>query len=217
MLRHLRTLLGDLLRSERGLAALEFALLLPLLLLCLAGVTDLSMAVITGRRLTVAAQDVATIASTMAVQAGSLGSLTGEQAWQATTAPFALFPSWLAPQPGPFAITLSGVNFTAAGRGFNAATQWSVANPTGGIALRPCGSLGPVPDDSTITLTTLPASVFGPTSLLVADVSTVFTPLFSGIFLGDIPMSRSAFISPRVNNGVALSGNGPARTELCPP
>ncbi len=207
--------LRDLLRARRAVAAVEFALMLPLLLVCLAGATDVSLAIITARKLTVAAQDVAMIASTMAVQASTLGSLSGQQAWQATTAPFALFPEWLGTQPGPFAITLSGVDFSAAGAGYTATTQWSVANPLGRTRLRPCGSLAAVADGAPVTLGSLPASVFGPTSLLVADVSTTFTPIFTSIFLGSVPMSRSAFISPREDNGVVLSGTGPATTELC--
>jgi Flp pilus assembly protein TadG len=214
MLKPLRDLIG----SRSGLAAMEFALLLPVLLTCLAGATDLSLAVITGRRLTVAAQSVAIIASTMAVQTSSLNTLTGLQAWQATTAPFALFPQWLtgAVQPGPYSITLSGVNFASSGSAYTASTQWSVANPSGSIKLRPCGSLAAVPDDSTITETTLPSGVFGPTSILVADVSTVFTPVFTSVFLGNVPMSRSAFVSPRAGNGVQLSSSGPGVTVLCP-
>ncbi len=210
--------LSELGRSRRGLAGIEFALLLPVLLSCLAGATDLSLAVITGRRLTVAAQSVGIIASTMAVQTSSLNTLSGLQAWQATTAPFALFPQWLtaAVQPGAYSITLSGVDFVSAGAGYAASTQWSVANPSGSIKLRPCGSLAAVPDDSTITATTLPAGVFGPTSVLVADVSTIFTPVFTSIFVGNVPMSRSAFVSPRAGNGVRLSSSGPGVTMLCP-
>jgi len=209
------SVLCRLLRCRRGLAALEFALVIPILLLCLAGVTDLSLAIITERRLAIAAEDVAIIASTMAVQSATLGQLSGEQAWQATTAPFALFPQWLT-QQGGFSITLSGVGFTASGTSYSATTSWSVANPLGQTRFRPCGTLGPTANGSTVTLSTLPASSFGPTSLLVADISTVFTPVFTWIFLGDVPMSQSAYFSPRVQNNVTLNAGGPAATELCP-
>ena len=214
-------LLGDLLRARRAVAAVEFALMLPMLLVCLAGATDLSRAAITARKLTVAAQDVAMIASTMAVQTSTLGSLSGQQAWQATTAPFALFPQWLSAQSGPgaqptvFAITLSGIGFSASGGGYTAATQWSVANPLGQVRWRPCGVLAAVANDGPVTLGSLPTKVFGPTSLLVADVSTVFTPVFTSVFIGNVPMSRSAFVSPRENNSVALSDTGSAPTEIC--
>ena len=213
MLRTLR----DLPRCRRGLAAVEFALLLPVLLTCLAGVTDLSLAVITGRRLTAAAQSVAIIASTMAVQTSSLNTRTGLQAWQATTAPFALFPQWRAEaaQSGLYSITLSGVDFSAGNGGYTASTQWSVANPSGQIRLRRCGSLAAAADGGTNTHATLPAGVFGPTSILVADVSTIFTPVFTSVFLGSVPMSRSAFVSPRIGNGIQLSGSGPGTTLLC--
>ena len=210
-----------LLGARGALAGIEFALILPLLVGTLAGVVDLSMAVITERRLTVAAADVAVIASTMAVQSSALNTLSGTQAWQATTAPFAVFPAW--PRTGTgngFAITLSAVDFTATANGYAAATRWSVGNPTGQVKLRPCGALAAVPDGTPSSLATLPAGVFGATSVLVGDVSTVFVPLFTDalvrVFVGPVTMLRSAYVPPRVNNSVQLTGSGPGQAVTCP-
>ncbi len=211
-----------LLKSRRGLAAIEFALLLPVLTAVLFGVVDLSLGVVMSRRLTVAAQETATIASTMAVQAGSLNVITGAQAWQASTAPFALFPLWRAsPSSGSFAITLSAVNFTTAascktGCTYAAAVAWSAANPAGQPELRACGSLAAVPNTSPSSLANLPAGLFGATSVLVADVSSVYVPMFTGVFVGDVPMLRSAYVSPRIYNGVSLSGAFPGPFVRCP-
>ena len=210
-------------RSRRGLAGIEFALVLPLLLSMLFGVVDLSAGIITSRRLAVAADAVATIASTMAVQATNLNILLGTQAWQATTAPFAIFPQWRGVAgPASFAITLSSVNFTATPAGcttacsYTAKTAWSAANPNGQTNLRPCGMLSSVPNSSPSTLASLPAGVFGATSVLVGDVAAVYVPMFTGVFVGNVTMLRSAYVSPRVNNGVQLAAGFPGNSVTCP-
>ena len=205
-----------LLRARRGLAGVEFAILAPLLLAMLCGVVDLCRGIVMARRLTVAAGSVATIASTMAVQASNLNALTGPQAWQASTAPFALFPAWLgSPLPGSFAITLSSVTFAAGASGYTANVAWSVANPAGQMRLRPCGRQAAAADDAASSLGSLPADVFGPTSILVADVSGVFEPVFTAVFLGPFTLQRTAYVSPRIGNGVALLGGFPGVAVTC--
>ena len=220
MLKPLRRLI-----SARGaLAGIEFAIILPVMLATLAGLVDLSMAITAARRLTVAAADVALVASTMAAPSSNLNTLSGQQAWQATTVPFAIFPAWRNQGgSGGFSITLSAVEFTpvpagCAGQcaGYAAATRWSVANPLGQVALRPCGALAAAPDGSPSSMGTLPAGVFGPTSVLVGDVSAVFVPMFTGVFVGPVTMLRSAYIPPRVNNGVRLVGAGRGQSVTCP-
>ena len=207
--------LRGLARARTAVAGIEFAVMLPLLLTMLFGTTDLALAIITVSRLTTAAGDVTLIASTMAVQTSNLNALTGQQAWQATTAPFAVFPAWRGPGQ-TFSITLSAVDFTADGTGFRAETRWSVGNPKGQTVLRPCGVLPAVPNGSAPSMAALPAGAFGPTSILVGDVSTVFVPLFTAAFVGPVAFQRSAYVSPRVNNGVTLVGAGPAKTVSCP-
>lgn len=211
-----------LLRARRGVAALEFAIVVPFVLALLFGVVDVSRAIVMARRLTVAAAATATIASTMAVQASNLNALTGQQAWQASTAPFANFPEWqLGQRPGTFAITLSSVVFTGSPSGcttacsYAAQVAWSVANPAGQPRLRSCGTLGKAADGSASSLATLPADDYGPTSIVVADVAGVFTPMFTAVFLGSFTLQRSAYISPRINNGVALGGGYPGVSVTC--
>lgn len=214
-----------LLAAESALAGIEFALVVPVLLLMLAGVVDLSLAIITGRRLTIAAADVALTASTMAAQSSNLNALNGTQAWQATTAPFAIFPAWRSAGTGDrgFSITLSAVDFAAAAPGCTtrcaqvATTRWSMGNRTGQVMLRSCGTLAAAPDNASDSMTTLPAGVFGATSVLVGDVSTVFMPLFTSVFVAPVTMLRSAYVPPRVNNGVQLTDlGGPGQSVICP-
>jgi Flp pilus assembly protein TadG len=214
-----------LLRNRKGLAGLEFAIVSPVLLLILMGVVDLSRAILMARRLQVAADDVATIASTEAVQTSSLNTLSGYQAYAATTAPFALFPNWISSQyssGNSFAITLTEVNFTKTSSScttncsYTANVSWSVANFSGQAQLRSCGTLTSVPNGSATSLSTLPAGNFGPTSVLIADVSQVYTPLFTSIFVGSFTLKRSAYVSPRANNAITLQAGFPGPFVMCP-
>jgi hypothetical protein len=146
------------------------------------------------------------------------------QAWQATTAAFASFPGWTEKAAnGTFAITLSGVAFTATPVGctqnckYTAAIIWSVANELGAKQLRPCGPIASAPNTDATSYTTLPAGNFGATSLLVADISYTFTPMFFGFLIGDIPMMQSAYVSPRVGNGIQLlAAGGKGVNVTCP-
>ena len=206
--------------NRGGVAGLEFALISPVLLVLFVGTIDISNALLTARRMTLAAGSVAEIASTESVQSQALNVLTDVQAWQATTAAFALFPGWTYPPARQtFAITVSGVDFTASPAGcttncsYTAMVKWSVANDLGQAQLRPCGALSQAPDTNAPSYGSLPAGNFGPTSLIVADISYTFRPAFFGFVTGDIPMMQSAYISPRINNDtvlVAAGGAGPS-------
>ncbi len=203
--------------ARTAVAGVEFAVVVPLMLIMLAGVADLGLAIIMAGRLSAAAGDVALIASTMAVQSSNPNALTAVQAWQATTAPFALFPAWRGAGAGDFSITLSAVDFTATkGGGWQAKTSWSVANPLGSPTLRPCGTLAAVADTATPSMTTLPRGAFGATTVLVGDVKATFVPAFTSVFVGPLTLARSAYVSPRLNNGVALSGVGAGVSVVCP-
>lgn len=211
--------------SRAGVAGLEFALVSPVLIALLLGTIDLSAALLTARRMGLAAGSIAEIATTSSAQTQALNVLTDVQAWQATTAAFAFFPGWTAvTSRQTFAITLSDVVFTAtpAGCGQNCAytahVMWSVANKLGIARLRACGPLAKVPNDNATDYGTLPAGNFGPTSLLVADISYTFQPYFFGFLIGDIPMMQSAYVSPRANNTTELRSDGGAVVSVsCPP
>ena len=210
--------------ARAGVAGVEFALLAPVLIVLFIGTIDLSNALLTARRMGIAAGSIATTGTTDAAQTKALDVLTDVQAWQATTSAFALFPEWARKAASPsFAITLSAVAFTASPRGctqsctYIANVVWSVANNLGLRQLRTCGPLARAPDDAATSYTTLPASNFGPTSLLIADISYTFQPLFLGLVIGNIPMMQSAYISPRIDNGIQLSiVGGTGISVICP-
>ena len=208
-------------RRRGGVAGLEFALIAPVLVTLLAGTADVSNALLTARYMQTAAGAVAEIASTSSAQTQTLNKLTDVQAWQATTAPFAFFPAWTSLEArNTFAITISAIAFAASPSGcsqnctYTASVQWSVANNLGQPLLRTCGSLPAAPDIDGASYATIPASVFGSTSILVADIAYTFRPYFFGFVIGNLAMMESAYISPRINNTTQLVPAGGIGTNL---
>jgi Flp pilus assembly protein TadG len=211
--------------GRSGLAGIEFALLCPVLLTLLLGTIDISNALLTARRLFLAAGAVAEIASTSSVQSQALNVLTDVQAWQATTAAFVLFPSWTNPvAKHSFAITISAIAFSVAQAGctqncsYTASVRWSLANDLGATRLRKCGPVAVAGDTDPRSYLALPAGDFGPTSLFVSDISATYRPIFFGFLIGSIPMMQSAYISPRINNDtVLMAAGGAGASVICPP
>ncbi len=196
------------------MAALELAIIAPVLLTLLLGTVDLSNAILTARRMEIAATAIAQMASTDSSQTLTLNQISDVQATAATSAAFAFFPEW-ARSPGAtgFAVTLSGISFTGSPSGctqsctYKPAVVWSVANPLGLVNLRACGSPAIVPDTQASDYPDLPIDDVGATSLFVADVKWTFTPMFFGFLFQNIPMFQSAVVSPRIGNGTALTGS----------
>jgi Flp pilus assembly protein TadG len=65
---------------------------------------------------------------------------------------------------------------------------------------RSCGTLTPVPTTTTghSSLTTLPQGLYGPYSLVVADVQYTFTPTFLTFITGPVTFLESAYLPPRI-------------------
>jgi Flp pilus assembly protein TadG len=63
---------------------------------------------------------------------------------------------------------------------------------------RSCGlTISAASDTSGYNAATLPTDVFGPGSIIVVDVSYTFTPTFGAAYLPSIPIERSAYMAPR--------------------
>ena len=211
-------------KARAGIAGLEFALISPVLLTLFLGTIDISSALLTARRMGIAVNSIASVATTGSAQTRALNILTDVQAWQATTAAFVFFPGWTAViAKQTFAITLSAVAFTATPAGctqnctYTANVKWSVANNLGVVKLRACGPLATVPNNNSASYLTIPVGNSGQTSLLVADISYTFQPMFFGFITGNIPMMQSAYVSPRINNQTTLlNAGGTGISVICP-
>lgn len=197
-----------LLRDRSGTPAIEFALIAPVMFTILAGSYDVTQIFIAMRQVTSTAQEVVQIGTEQAVQPDQSNALTVAQAKQAMTAIYAMIPRLRSgADTSQYSVTLSAIVFvTDTGCVVGGActyvgiVRWSVALPSPGQAVtrRPCGPVTQVAPDQQATLTSLPTSGMTTlTSVLVADVSYRYQPLFSGFVTGPITLQRTAFLPPR--------------------
>ncbi len=219
-----------LLRDRSGSPAIEFALVAPLMFTILAGSYDVTQIFIAMRQVTSTAQEVVQIATEQAVQPDQSNALTVQQAYQAMTAIYAMIPRLkTGADTSPFSVTLSAIVFFAnpgcvvgGNCTYVAGIAWSVALPQGLQVTRPpCGIVTQVTPDQQATVNNLPSSGMTTlTSVVVADVSYKYQPLFSGFVTGPITLQRTAFLPPRagkptpwVQYDKANASNDPA---VCP-
>jgi Flp pilus assembly protein TadG len=211
------------LRDRAGVAALEFALIAPVMMVFLVGLVDITQALITYRRVTTVAQQTAEIvtelaenpdATEAAVVAPHTPALSVAQLNAASTLLFAVFPELrslvVAPSLAPYAVTVSEVVFTGLPTGcttgvdcttYTANLAWSVPLSYGQQIVRSCGTLTQVTPATKQTLTNIPTS--GMTALqtaTVVDVSYNYTPIFGKFLagtLGKLTFKRTAMVPAR--------------------
>ena len=174
----------------------------------LAGSYDVTQILIAMRRVTSTAQEIVQIATEQAVQPDQSNALTVQQAYQAMTAIYALIPGLKSgADTSPYSVTLSAVVFVA-NTGcvvggtctYVGTTMWSVALPSPGLPVTrtPCGVVTQVGSNQQAMLSNLPTSGMSTlTSVVVADVSYKYQPLFSGFVTGPVTLQRTAFLPPR--------------------
>lgn len=200
--------------DDRGVAAVEFALLLPLMLLIYLGTAEVSQALMATRKAT----DVAESLSDLVAEQEADAPLTDAEiadVFAAATAIMSPFPAV------PLKMTVSSVTFSKspkASTGFDAEPQWTITS-NGGTP-RPCQTLTPVADNSTPSPTTLPLGIY-PThgsaaasvSAIIADVVYTYTPTFGESLLawsstaGSMTFKHTTYMRPRNQSCVAYSGS----------
>jgi Flp pilus assembly protein TadG len=209
-------------RARRGMAAVEFAMILPLMVALTLGSVEVARMILFTRKIEL----VANTAVEMLTQNGT-GFVNYVDLHFAQDSTMVIFPQIMQDAANKqitwsndIAISMASVQFTptqatcTSNCTYLANVVWnSGPNP------RPCGSnLTPVADTSTPTPTTLPADLYGPGSALVVDIVYNYTPLFIQSLFGTVKISRSAFVAPRYVPLVkyqVISGDDKIGTE-CP-
>ncbi len=208
----LPTLLSRFRNESRGIAAVEFTLIFPILLGVSAGIFEYSSFVRQSRQLTDTANSIAEI-----LAADSDTSVNSTDLHYAVDSTMLTFPKVLsdATRKGiawanDITISLAGVSFapTVAGCTSNC-TYKAAINWTGGAKQRACNSTqSSAVDTAAPTATTLPASLFTavanpqggygpPLFVVVADITYTWSPaVFTGL-LNHVTMKRSSYINPR--------------------
>lgn len=168
--------LGDLVHGESGVAAVEFAAVVPFMLLAYLGSVELGTGVAINRKVAVTTRAVADLATRYttiknADMAGILGSAG------AIMAPY---------DPTRLAVTVSEITVDAKG---NASVAWS---DTQGGSARATGS--PM---------TLPATLQTPgVSYILGEVQYDYKPAIGYVLSGTVPLSNHIFMSPRESGSI---------------
>ena len=169
--------LGGLAADERGVSAVEFAMLLPLMLSLYLGSVEVSQGIGADRKVTLTARTICDLVS----QVSSIGNGDMTNALNASSAVMAPFPT------SNLQVTVSSVKIDAAGK---ATVDWS--DSLNGTA-RTKGS--------TITL---PAALnVANTSLIWSEVQYTYKPVIGYVMTGTLTLKEQMYMRPRVSDTVA--------------
>jgi Flp pilus assembly protein TadG len=167
-------------RDERGVSAVEFALLLPLMLTLYLGTVEISQGISADRKVTLTSRTMADLISQVSsIDSGGLGDV-----FNASTSVMAPFTTT------PLKVTVTSVSIDANSR---ATVTWSCTR--GGTA----HSVG-----STVTVP--PALNAANSSLIWSEVSYVYTPAIGYIITGPLTLKDQLYMAPRISTSVT----GPA-------
>jgi Flp pilus assembly protein TadG len=212
-------------RDQRGMAMVEFALILPFMLLLYIGTSAVTLAVSASRATVVLARTLTDITSQQKANV-PLTDTTAQNIFAAAAFVMAPFPI------NTLKMTLSNVEFVAnaastGSNGLDAKTRWTVTFSGG--TLRPClGNplLTPVANGSAASPATMPLGLYAAGFLIVADVSYVYTPTF-GYFnynfqtgsastsrILSFTMSRTTYMRPRQTDNIRYTASQTAL--VCP-
>ncbi len=189
-------------RADDGVAAIEMALVLPMLVVLFLGTVEISRFYLISKRVNNVAASMAQLLSTSTAArterqlqfiADGIYTiptiepdtrLAGNHVWKAHN------------------VSLSSIEFVPLDKNcqtanckFDAVVRYSFS--VDGDQMRPCGKATKVADNVSLTRMTLPESIYGPGSVLVVDVSYAYRPLFGSKFLGELTLFRTSFMAPR--------------------
>lgn len=211
-------LLRRFLRAEGAVAAIEFALIVPILLLLLLAGIQIVLYINASRKVAQVARSISQMISQAKPPTNSsTATVNAQDLHFSYDSTMVIFPfvmgdakrqnvSWWA----DISINYASIAFTQTSATCNDPTDQSacytanvVWTSTGtaqpyGTNYRPC-TPAQLPADNTAppSRSTLPRSVFGPASLIVIDVVFNFTPTFGAKFVPSVKIARSAYVQPR--------------------
>ncbi len=219
----------DFLRNRKGLVAIEFAMVGPVMLAMLLGSVELNNHIVASIRLAQASYSIAQIVSEAPNPPGTVNYMDLQMAHDSAMVAFpqvlansyAQNKSW----GNDISITISNVAMTkvvatcTTSCAYTAYVIW-----TWGSAPRPCQTnLTPASSDSAApSATTLPPDAYAPGSLIVVDVVYTYRPTFLSNLFGNSTMSRSTYLQPRnvppsshIKYDATVTGD-PGATTICP-
>ena len=207
LLENSRRCLKRLLAGQDGVAAVEFALILPVMLLMYIGSAELTKGILVNRKVTIATRSIADLLAQ--TQSSQVTDSTITQIFSAANAV-------MGPDSAGLKMTLSSIKFvlqSGSTTNYDAKTMWSVT--TTGNTLRPCNVILTKDTSTTLTpaSTTVPAGFYGSAgTLVVADVSYTYNspynitiPFYTSP--GTLTFARAYFNTPRNTTSITYSGS----------
>lgn len=206
------------LRDEKAVAAIEFAVILPILLLLLLAGSQVVLYINASRKVGQVARSISQMISQVKPPTNSsTATVNATDLHFSFDATLVIFPFLMGDAKRQnvawwqdISINYASIAFTQTNSTCNDPTDLSacytanvVWTSTGtsqpyGTNYRPC-TPAQLPADNTAAPSrlTLPRSVFGPASLIVIDVVFNFTPTFGASFVPAVKIARSAYVQPR--------------------
>lgn len=173
----IRRCLGQLSSDEQGVSAVEFALLLPLMLTLYLGSVEISQAISADRKVTMTSRTVADLVS----QVTSITSSGMTDVLNASSSVMSPFTTTT------LKVTVSSVSVDANSK---ATVDWS------------CTLNGTVHSKgSTVTLPT--ALNIANTTLIWSEVSYIYTPAIGYVLTGPLTLKDQLYMAPRISNTVS--------------
>jgi Flp pilus assembly pilin Flp len=206
-------------RDEGGVAAVEFALIAPILIVTYLGILEVSQGFQASRKLSLFARTAADLTSqgpkdpapsTDPIPASEVTDIAEAAKW--IMAPFPI-------ETGQIRLTISGVMFKMVSGSLKAYTDWSV---TFSGARRPCQELGLVANNSPASPLTIPVGLAQDgATVIVADAAYDYKPLLGGNFrsfnggaTSQVELKQTAYMRPRNTSRVRIASTTP-NAQLC--
>jgi hypothetical protein len=207
-------------RAENGVAAIEFALVLPLLVVMFMGTVELSRYYLIFKRVSNTAASMVQILS------------TSEKMRPETELNFIASSLYVIPTIesdtkaagggmwGAHNVSIASVEFVSKVKGcthanckFDALVRYTYSvDPE---LKRPCGTLRQESNASRLDRNSLPSSIYGAGGTLVVDISYSFKPLFGSRFFKERTMFVSSFMAPRYLPVVPFGPAKPPVLQIC--
>jgi|GEM_PF-3185657 Flp pilus assembly protein TadG len=223
--------------GRSGVAMLEFAVIAPMLVILLVGMTNLGVAYVDAQRIGAVADEAGLMATQLAIQPDQTTTLTAAQVYAASSIIYAIMPETLTMPSTSYGVTISDIYYAGTGcyttypanqlpcSSYTANVAWSVPMAGGLQWVRPCGVVtqtgsgtAQVLANGNGTPTTIPtAGLQMLTSVIVVDVTYKFTPFFTTPLLPGLGGIASGGFSV-LPNGLTLQQTffAPQRTIVSP-
>jgi Flp pilus assembly protein TadG len=171
--------------DKRGVSAIEFAMLLPLMITLYLGTVEISQGVAIDRKVTLTARTVADLAS----QSQTITNAQLQDLLKASAAVMTPYNDSDPTKPAKLGVTVTSLNIDAQGR---ATVTWS--QTLNGTARTPGASL------------TLPAALAVPnTSLVWSEATYAYTPTIGYVITSTLNLHDQMYMRPRLSDSVTLT------------